>query len=51
MEIDSFNEEVHRYERCISDFIAEQNQAIEIHRQAASDAIDEWNRFVNLELN
>jgi hypothetical protein len=42
---------VQRYKNCIQDFVDEQNQAIETHQQAADDAIDEWNRFVNYELN
>ena len=50
-EIDSFYSDVERYKQCIQNFIEEQNQAVEIHQQAASDAIDEWNRFVNYELN
>ena len=50
-ELDSFNDDVQRYKRCIQDFIDEQNRAIEIHQQAANDAIDEWNRFVQYELN
>ena len=50
-ELDSFNDDVQRYKRCIQDFIDEQNEAVETHQQAASDAIDEWNRFVQYELN
>lgn len=50
-EIDVFNNDVQRYKRCISDFVEEQNEAAEKHRQAASDAIDDWNRFVDYELN
>jgi len=50
-ELDSFNDEVERYKRCISDFVEEQNEAAESHQQAANDAIEEWNRYVNYELN
>ncbi|GAB3317439.1 hypothetical protein [Haliea atlantica] len=50
-ELDNFNDEVQRYKRCITDFVDEQNEAAEQHQQAASDAIDEWNNFVNYELN
>ena len=50
-ELDSFNDDVQRYKRCIQDFVDEQNDAVTKHQQAADDAIDEWNNFVSLELN
>ncbi|AWB57588.1 hypothetical protein [Colwellia sp. Arc7-D] len=50
-QVDSFNNDVQRYKRCIQDFVDEQNDAVRKHQQAADDAIDEWNSFVNLELN
>jgi hypothetical protein len=50
-ELDSFNDDVDRYKSCISDFVEEQNEAAESHQQAANDAIEEWNSFVNYELN
>ena len=50
-ELDNFNQEVQTYRACISDFVEEQNEAVRNHQQAASDAIDDWNRFVNYELN
>ena len=50
-EIDSFNDDVQLYKRCINDFVEEQNEAVNTHQDAANDAIDEWNRFVNYELN
>jgi hypothetical protein len=50
-ELDNFNDEVQQFKRCISDFVDEQNQAARHHQQAAEDAIEEWNRFVNYELN
>ena len=50
-ELDNFNDDVEQYKRCISDFVEEQNEAVQTHQQAASDAIDEWNRFVNYELD
>ena len=50
-EVDNFNNDVERYKRCISNFVDEQNEAARKHQEAASDAIDEWNRFVNYELN
>jgi len=43
--------QVNSYKRCISDFVDEQNEAIDNHSNAAEDAIDDWNRFVNYELN
>ena len=50
-ELDRFNDDVQRYKRCISDFVDEQNEAAEQHQEAANDAIDEWNTYVNYELN
>lgn len=50
-ELDNFNDEVQSFKRCISDFVDEQNEAAQRHQEAASDAIDEWNNFVNYELN
>jgi hypothetical protein len=32
-------------------FVDEQNAEAQNHTNTASDAIDEWNRFVNYELN
>jgi len=49
-QLDSFNNDVDTYKRCISNFVDEQNEEAEKHKQAATDAIDEWNRFVNYEL-
>jgi hypothetical protein len=42
--------EVEQYKSCIEDYVDEQNDAIKKHREAAEDAIDEWNSFVNYEL-
>lgn len=50
-QVEMFNDEVSVYKQCISDFADEQRQVAEMHRQAASDAIEEWNNFVNDELN
>ncbi len=50
-QIDSFNDDVRRHKQCIMDFVEEQNQAILNHQNAKSEAIEEWNRFVNYELN
>lgn len=50
-EIDNFLAEVERYKHCISDFVDEQHEAARTHQEAASEAIDEWNHFVNYELD
>jgi hypothetical protein len=50
-ELDNFNSEVDHYRECISNFIEEQNDAVRRHKNAAQDAIDEWNNYVNFELN
>ena len=50
-EIDNFRNEVEAYKRCLNDFIDEQNEAIRMHQNAAQEAIDDWNNFVNYELN
>lgn len=49
-EIESFKDDVDRYKRCIEDFVEEQEEAIEAHQNAASEAVDDWNRFVKYEL-
>ncbi len=50
-EIDSFNDEVETFKQCINDFIEEMNDDSKRHQDAAEEAIDEWNYFVNYELN
>ncbi|MCQ4266751.1 hypothetical protein NAV28_05925 [Pseudomonas stutzeri] len=50
-ELDNFNSEVEDYKQCISDFVDEQNEAVRYHQNAAQESIDEWNSFVNYELN
>ncbi len=47
---DNYIADVNRYRRCIETFVDEQNAAADRHLQAANNAIDEWNRFVRLEL-
>jgi len=49
-EYDQFLAEVEDYKACIDDFVEEQNEAIEAHREAAEEAIEEWNSFVRWEL-
>ncbi len=50
-EVSNFKSEVDSYQSCIEMFIDEQNDAIKKHRNAAEEALDEWNSFVNYELN
>jgi hypothetical protein len=50
-ELDGFNNNVQQYQRCLYDFVDEQEDAIQRHQRAANDAIDEWNNFVRMELN
>ena len=49
-ELERFKDDVRDYQRCIQDFVDEQNQAIRNHQEAIDEAIDEWNRFVDYEL-
>ena len=46
-DVDMFNDAVAAYKQCISAFADEHNRAADAHRSAASEAIDEWNRFIN----
>lgn len=50
-EIESFNADVDIYRACIAEFVDRAKAAASRHQQAASDAVDDWNRFVNYELN
>lgn len=50
-QLDSFNDEVETYKRCITSFVDEQNDAVRAHQDAAEVAIDEWNRYARYELN
>ena len=49
-EVEQFKDDVARYKQCISDFVDEQNEAVENHKRAAKNAIDEWNGYVRYEL-
>jgi len=51
LEVDSFNDDVQQYQRCLYDFVDEQEEAIQRHHRAANGAINEWNNFVRMELN
>ena len=50
-ELDKYNTDVQQYQRCLYDFVTEQEEAIQRHQHAANNAIDEWNSFVRQELN
>ena len=50
-EIQNYTNDLEQYKRCIKNFVDEQQQAIEVHKNAATQAIDEWNRFIRLEMN
>ena len=50
-ELDNFKYEVQTYKQCIMDFVDEQKDASRVHQKAAEEAIDEWNNYVNYELN
>jgi hypothetical protein len=49
-DVDRFYHDVERYKSCINEFVDAQNNAITNHREAANNAIDEWNNFVRWEL-
>ena len=50
LELDGFNDDVQQYQRCLYDFVNEQEEAIQRHQRAANVAIDEWNNFARTEL-
>lgn len=50
-EIDNFMRQVEAFKQCINDFVEEMNDAARKHQEAAEEAIDEWNNYVNYELN
>jgi hypothetical protein len=47
---DIFMDEVEEYKSCIEEFVEEQEDAIKKHREAANEAVEEWNSFVRVEL-
>ena len=49
-QIQQFQNDVERYQKCISNFLEEQDRAIQKHQQAAKEAIDDWERFVKYDL-
>jgi|GEM_PF-667534 len=44
-EVSNYNSEVDSYKRCIEEFVDEQKDASNHHRDAAREAIEEWNSF------
>lgn len=51
LDVQIFLNQVNAYERCINNFVQEQEEAMRRHQEAAQNAIDEWNRFVRFELD
>lgn len=49
-EVRRFEDEVEEYKQCLMDFVDEQNEEIRNHEDAAEEAIEEWNNYVNYEL-
>ena len=50
LQLDDYNNDVQKYQRCLYDFVDQQEEAIQRHQRAANVAIDEWNNFVRTEL-
>lgn len=50
-ELDQFKSEVKQYKQCIEDYVQDQEDAIRKHREMANEAVDEWNDYVQHELN
>jgi hypothetical protein len=48
-EVNAYKAQVEGYRKCINDFVEEQNQAMQKHKDAANRAIEEFNFFVNME--
>jgi len=48
-QLERYKSAVELYRSCLEAFVKEQETAIEIHRQAAQNAIGDWNRFVGQE--
>jgi len=45
-----FMDEAETYQRCIENFVQDQQEAAQNHIRAAQEATEEWNRFVQFEL-
>jgi len=50
-QVDIFWDEVEQYKSCIGEFVDKMSNQAQKHQDAASNAIDEWNNFVEYELN
>lgn len=50
-EVSNFKLAVDTYRNCIQDFVAEQNDAVRKHKNAAENAISDWENYVSFELN
>jgi hypothetical protein len=48
-QLERYKSAVELYRSCLEAFVKEQETAIETHRQAAQNAIGDWNRFVGQE--
>ena len=48
-QLERYKSAVELYRSCLEAFVKEQETAIETHRQAAQNAIGDWNRFVGRE--
>lgn len=51
LRIEEFINDAERYKRCIQAFVEEQENDANTHKNAANNAIKEWNNFVAYELN
>ena len=49
-EYQNFLNEVDSYRDCISTFVEEQREAAQRHLEAADEAVEQWNRYVQYEL-
>ena len=45
-DVETYNDSVDRYKRCIEAFVEEQNKAVKRHHEAALTATEEYNNFV-----
>ncbi|BBP46461.1 hypothetical protein THMIRHAS_18340 [Thiosulfatimonas sediminis] len=50
-EFAEFNKHFIDYKKCMNLFIEEHERAMERHHQAATNAVQEWNTFLNQNLN
>ena len=50
-QLDNYRAEVDAFRTCIEKYVKEQEAVIEVHRQAAQTAIDDWNKFIGPDPN